>query len=102
VFPEDKFTDEDILKRYVDFYGDERIFAEGLIPSLRLKLSSRPEKGNIKAIGDKVIEEERSREFELSKSDQGLGRDVFVKATVGSNMKNPSYSSVQDYLPHFF
>ena len=30
MFPEDKFTDEDILKRYVDFYGDERIFADGL------------------------------------------------------------------------
>ena len=43
VFPEDKFTDEEILKRYVDFYGDERIFAEGLVPSLRLKLSSLSE-----------------------------------------------------------
>jgi REP element-mobilizing transposase RayT len=43
VFPEDKFTDEDILKRYVDFYGDERIFADGLVPSLRLKLSSLSE-----------------------------------------------------------
>jgi hypothetical protein len=40
VIPEYKFSDEDILKRYVDFYGDERIFADGLIPSLRLKLSS--------------------------------------------------------------
>jgi REP element-mobilizing transposase RayT len=43
VFTEDKFTDEDILKRYVDFYGDERIFTEGLVPSLRLKLSSLSE-----------------------------------------------------------
>jgi hypothetical protein len=43
VFPEDKFTDEDILKRFVDFYGDERIFAKGLVPSLRLKLSSLSE-----------------------------------------------------------
>ena len=43
VFPEDQFTDEEILVRYVDFYGDERIFAEGLIPSLRLKLSSLSE-----------------------------------------------------------
>ena len=39
VIPEYNFTDEDILKRYVDFYGDERIFADGLVPSLRLKLS---------------------------------------------------------------
>jgi hypothetical protein len=38
-----KKIDEDIMKRYVDFYGDERIFAEGLIPSLRLKLSSLSE-----------------------------------------------------------
>jgi putative transposase len=43
VIPEYKFTDEDILKRYVDFYGDERIFADGLIPSLREKLSSLSE-----------------------------------------------------------
>jgi len=43
VIPEYKFSDEDILKRYVDFYGDERIFADGLIPSLRLKLSSLSE-----------------------------------------------------------
>jgi hypothetical protein len=31
VIPEHKFTDEYILKRYVDFYGDERIFMDGLI-----------------------------------------------------------------------
>ena len=41
--PENKFTDEEVLKRFVDFYGDERIFADGLIPSLRLKLSSLSE-----------------------------------------------------------
>jgi putative transposase len=43
VIPEYKFTDEDILNRYVDFYGDERIFADGLVPSLRLKLSNLSE-----------------------------------------------------------
>ena len=43
VIPEYKFTDEDILKRYTDFYGDERIYADGLVPSLRLKLSSLSE-----------------------------------------------------------
>jgi len=43
VFPQDKFTDEQILKRFVDFYGDERIFADGLVPSLRLKLSNLSE-----------------------------------------------------------
>ena len=43
VIPEYKFSDEDILKRYVDFYGDERIFADGLVPSLRLKLSNLSE-----------------------------------------------------------
>jgi len=43
VIPEYKFNDEDILNRYVDFYGDERIFADGLVPSLRLKLSSLSE-----------------------------------------------------------
>jgi hypothetical protein len=43
VIPEYKFSDEEILKRYIEFYGDERIFADGLIPSLRLKLSSLSE-----------------------------------------------------------
>jgi len=43
VIPDYKFGDADILKRYVDFYGDERIFADGLVPSLRLKLSSLSE-----------------------------------------------------------
>jgi hypothetical protein len=37
--PEYKFTDQDIKKRYVDFYGGDRVFADGLIPSLRMKLS---------------------------------------------------------------
>jgi len=43
VIPEYKFTDDEILKRFVDFYGDDRIFAEGLVPSLREKLSSLSE-----------------------------------------------------------
>jgi len=43
VIPDYKFTDVDILKRYVDFYGDERIFTGGLVPSLRLKLSNLSE-----------------------------------------------------------
>jgi len=43
VFPEYEFTDEEILKRYVDFYGDERIYADGLIPNLRQKLMSLSE-----------------------------------------------------------
>jgi len=41
--PEYKFTDQDIKKRYVGFYGDERVFTDGLIPSLRAKLSSLSE-----------------------------------------------------------
>jgi putative transposase len=43
MLPEYKFTDEDIKKRYVGFYGDDRIFTDGLIPSLRAKLSSLSE-----------------------------------------------------------
>ncbi len=43
MFPEYKFSDEEIMRRYVDFFGDERVFAEGLIPSLRLKLSNLSE-----------------------------------------------------------
>jgi len=42
-FPEYKFTDEDIKKRYGTFYGDERLFTDELIPSLRAKLSSLSE-----------------------------------------------------------
>ena len=43
MIPENKFTDEEVLKRFVDFYSDERIYAERLIPSLREKLSSLSE-----------------------------------------------------------
>jgi hypothetical protein len=43
MFPEYKFTDEDIKKRYESFYGDDRIFAAGWIPSLREKLSNLSE-----------------------------------------------------------
>jgi putative transposase len=41
--PEYKFTDDDIKKRYVNFYGDDRVFADGLVPSLRVKLSNLSE-----------------------------------------------------------
>ena len=41
--PEYKFTDQNIKVRYVGFYGDERLFADGLIPPLRAKLSSLSE-----------------------------------------------------------
>jgi REP element-mobilizing transposase RayT len=43
MFPEYKFADEQIKKRYVEFYGDDRAFADGWIPSLRAKLSSLSE-----------------------------------------------------------
>ena len=43
MFPDHKFTDEDIKKRYVGFYGDDIAFADGWIPSLREKLSSLSE-----------------------------------------------------------
>jgi REP element-mobilizing transposase RayT len=43
MFPEHRFTDEGIQKRYEGFYGDEAMFAAGWIPSLREKLSSLSE-----------------------------------------------------------
>ena len=43
MFPEYKYTDEDIKKRYVGFHGDDRSFAYGQIPSLREKLSNLSE-----------------------------------------------------------
>ena len=43
MFPEHKYTDEDIQKRYKNFYGDDSLFASGWIPSLREKLSSLSE-----------------------------------------------------------
>jgi REP element-mobilizing transposase RayT len=43
MFPEHKYTDEDIQKRYETFYGDESMFASGWIPSLREKLSNLSE-----------------------------------------------------------
>jgi REP element-mobilizing transposase RayT len=41
--PDYKFTDQDIKKRYVGFYGDDRVFTDGMIPSLRAKLPSLSE-----------------------------------------------------------
>ena len=41
--PEYKFSDQDIKNRYVAFYGDDRVFTDGMIPSLRAKLSSLSE-----------------------------------------------------------
>jgi REP element-mobilizing transposase RayT len=43
VLPEYKFSDEEIEKRFVAFYSDERVFADGLVPSLRVKLSNLSE-----------------------------------------------------------
>ena len=43
MFPEYKFTDEDIKKRYEGFYGDDRVFTAGQIPYLREKLSNLSE-----------------------------------------------------------
>ena len=43
MFPEHKYTDEDIQKRYKNFYGDDSMFAAGWIPSLREKLCSLSE-----------------------------------------------------------
>jgi REP element-mobilizing transposase RayT len=41
--PEDRFTDEEIKKRFEAHFGDERDFSEGQIPYLREKLSSLSE-----------------------------------------------------------
>jgi hypothetical protein len=38
-YPGHEFADEDFLIRYGNICGDERIFAEGLLPSFREKLS---------------------------------------------------------------
>jgi REP element-mobilizing transposase RayT len=43
MFPEFKFTDEDIKKRYANFYGEEEVFADGRILYWREKLSSLSE-----------------------------------------------------------
>ena len=43
MIPEDRFTDDDILKRFEAFYGDSREFVEGQIPYWREKLSSLSE-----------------------------------------------------------
>jgi REP element-mobilizing transposase RayT len=43
MFPEYKFTDEDIQKRFEKFYGDSRAFSKSQIPYFREKLSSLSE-----------------------------------------------------------
>ena len=43
MIPEYNYIDEDIQKRYENFYGDETCSLPGWIPSLRVKLSSLSE-----------------------------------------------------------
>jgi REP element-mobilizing transposase RayT len=43
MFPDHKFTNQDIKERFIDFHGEERVFADGFIPSLRAKLSNLSE-----------------------------------------------------------
>jgi REP element-mobilizing transposase RayT len=43
MIPDNRFTDEEIQKRFENHYGDSRDFAEGQIPYLREKLSSLSE-----------------------------------------------------------
>jgi len=43
MIPENRFSDEDIQKRFETYYGESRDFAEGQIPYLREKLSSLSE-----------------------------------------------------------
>ena len=43
MFPEERFTDEEIKKRYKSFYGKDRVLSEGQIPYFRERLSSLSE-----------------------------------------------------------
>ena len=43
IIPENRFTDEQIQKRFEAYYGESRDFIEGQIPYLREKLSSLSE-----------------------------------------------------------
>jgi REP element-mobilizing transposase RayT len=43
MFPEYKFTDEDIRTRFIEFYGDDEGFTEGRLPYWREKLSNLSE-----------------------------------------------------------
>jgi len=43
MIPENRYTDEDIQKRFEMFYEDSRTFAKGQVPYLRAKLSSLSE-----------------------------------------------------------
>ena len=43
MFPDNRYTDKDIQKRFELFYGKSRVFSEGQIPFLRERLSSLSE-----------------------------------------------------------
>ena len=43
MFPENRFTEAEIQKRFERFYGDKRTFTRGQIPYFREKLSSLSE-----------------------------------------------------------
>ncbi len=84
MFPEHKFSGEDIQKRYENFYGDDRIFAAGWIPSLREKLSNLSEfvreikvgfsryynRRHNRVIDNDIVEHERKKNYEISRTDR--------------------------------
>ena len=100
LFPEHKFRDKEIKKRYVAFYGDDKTFADGWIPSLREKLSNlsefvreikvgftryrryvykagaldRPDRNMAKVIDSDIIENERQKNYEISRIDRFMYR----------------------------
>ena len=43
MIPEDRFSDEEIQKRFEAFYCESRVFSKGQLPYLREKLSSLSE-----------------------------------------------------------
>jgi putative transposase len=73
MFPEYKFTDEDIQKRYRRYIyeaGAVNQPEKGKAPEKYAPLSQVNSTGQAKVIDDKILEKERNREFELSRSDR--------------------------------
>ena len=62
----------------------------------------RPEKGNVKVIGDRILEKERNREFELSRNDRFRYRTRYFTDSGIIGSKEFVFSNYQRFKHLFY
>ena len=71
MFPGHKYTDEDIIKRYVEFYGDDGAFADGRLKHSALTAARRGNENEPRDVAVYLIRTMRSEP--LMKIGAGFG-----------------------------